>query len=284
MLRGVAVIPLDARASPELAGRSLAAASPRVLLIDGDREPPASSLPVWRLSDIEWVAVRRSANTPRATVTPDTVAEIVFTSGTNGDPKGVVITHRNIIANIIPIERAVARYHRYIWVLSPLRFLGLLPLSHMFGQALGIFLPPLVTATTVFISGYNPDEIVRQIRRQRITLVVTIPRMLDLLRARVTQLVPRLPRKVGGLMASETAALAISAGAQAPRLAISGVRRWGSPTRRRARSVLASVGLRRSTGLRPHRDGADRGLERSLQDEARHGRRTVGRHGRANRE
>jgi len=191
MLRGVAVIPLDARASPELAGRTLAAASPRVLLIDGDREPPASSLPVWRLSDIEWMAVRPSANTPRATVTPDTVAEIVFTSGTTGDPKGVVITHRNIIANIIPIERAAARYHRYIWVLSPLRFLGLLPLSHMFGQALSIFLPPLVTATTVFISGYNPDEIIRQVRRQRITLVVTIPRMLDLLRARVTQLMPR---------------------------------------------------------------------------------------------
>jgi long-chain acyl-CoA synthetase len=188
MLRGVAVIPLDTRAAPELVRRIVSVAAPRALVVgDGvDTTVIASSVSTWRLRDIHWTNAPRGLS--RIEASPDMVAEIVFTSGTTGDPKGVVITHRNIVANITPIERAAAEYAKYIWPLRPLRFLGLLPLSHMFGQALTVFLPPLVRATTVFIKGYSPQEIVSRIRRHRITLAVTVPRLLDLLRAHTQQL------------------------------------------------------------------------------------------------
>ena len=58
----------------------------------------------------------------------------------------------------------------------------------MFGQALAIFFPPLVNAATVFMTGYNPDQIIAQVRRHRITLVVTVPRVLEMLRDRVRHL------------------------------------------------------------------------------------------------
>ena len=48
---------------------------------------------------------RRTTNDERAT--PNTVAEIIFTSGATADPKGVVLTHRNVLANIVPVEREV---------------------------------------------------------------------------------------------------------------------------------------------------------------------------------
>ncbi|HLG57547.1 MAG TPA: AMP-binding protein [Vicinamibacterales bacterium] len=190
MLRGVAVIPLDARASPELVRRIMTVAAPRGI-VAGDGVDTAlipSAVRAWRLRDIRWTDV--PVNTSRVEPRPDTVAEIVFTSGTTGDPKGVVITHRNIVANITPVERAAVQFGRYLWLLRPLRFLGLLPLSHMFGQALTVFLPPLVGATTVFIKGYSPQEIVSAVRRHRITLAVAVPRLLDLLRDRVRQLAP----------------------------------------------------------------------------------------------
>jgi long-chain acyl-CoA synthetase len=191
MLQGIAVIPLDARASPEQVAGVVAKAGPRGLLVDDGLETPAAlqSVFTWRLRDIRW-SDASSAPARRASIGPDTIAEIVFTSGTTGEPKGVVITHGNIVANITPIERAAEAYTRYIWLLRPLRFLCLLPLSHMFGQALSIFLPPLVDATSVFVKGYNPDEIARLIRRHRITLAATVPRVLDLLRTRVEQLRP----------------------------------------------------------------------------------------------
>ncbi|RPH60396.1 MAG: hypothetical protein EHM89_09000 [Acidobacteria bacterium] len=200
MLRGIAVIPLDARASPEFVRRVVAVSAPRVI-VAGDAIEPAVVLPsvlAWRLRDIQWpdalqayASVGAKAGGPsacRVLITPETIAEIVFTSGTTADPKGVMVSHRNIIANITPIERAASQYTRYLLPLRPLRFLGLLPLSHMFGQALTVFLPPLVRATTVFIRGYSPNEIVKQIQKHRITLAVTVPRLLDLLRARVRQL------------------------------------------------------------------------------------------------
>jgi long-chain acyl-CoA synthetase len=190
MLRGTVVIPLDGRASPEFVRYVVQAAAPRGAIVgDGiDATAVSSVAVVWKLRDLQWVTA--CATTCRVEVSPDTIAEIVFTSGTTGDPKGVVITHRNIVANIAPVEREAARYRPYLWPLRPLRFLGLLPLSHMFGQALTVFLPPLVQATTVFIKGYNTQEIVRGIRRHRITLAVVVPRLLDLLRDRLRQLAP----------------------------------------------------------------------------------------------
>ena len=192
LLRGVAVIPVDAGASQDLLRRIVKVAAPRGIVLGDDVHAP-EDLQVaftWHLSEIDW-AGSESPHWPRTVVGPETIAEIVFTSGTTGDPKGVVITHRNIVANITPVERAVAHYSRLIWVLRPIRFLGLLPLSHMFGQALTIFLPRLVDASTVFIKGHHPGDIARQIRRHRITLAVMIPRALDIMRRRLQQQVPR---------------------------------------------------------------------------------------------
>lgn len=200
-LCGVAVIPLDAAASPALVGRIIKVAVPHSILIgDGLQVELPPSICVWRLRDIRWIipgttpAVHSGAETradfSRARVGPHTVAEIVFTSGTTGEPKGVVLTHRNILANIIPVEREVRAFRRYLWPFRPIRFLSLLPLSHMFGQALAMFFPPLVNAATVFMTGYNPDQVIAQVRRHRITLVVTVPRVLEMLRDRVRHLTP----------------------------------------------------------------------------------------------
>src|SRR3984957_19774259 len=70
--------------------------------------------------------------------------EIIFTSGTTAEPHGVVISHGNVLANIEPLEREIQKYLRYERIFHPLRFLNLLPLSHVFGQMLGIFIPPFL--------------------------------------------------------------------------------------------------------------------------------------------
>src|SRR6185436_10788213 len=115
-----------------------------------------------------------STFTPVA-VTGDDVVEIIFTSGATAEPKGVVLTHRNVLANIIPVEKEVRKYQKWARPFQPLRFLNLLPLSHMFGQAMATFVPPMVPATVVFMRGLNPNDIVRQIKKRRISVVVSVP-------------------------------------------------------------------------------------------------------------
>ena len=93
-----------------------------------------------------------------------------------------------MLANIVPVEREVLKYRKWGRPFFPLRFLNLLPLSHMFGQAMATFIPPMLPGVVVFMRGYNPVEIVAQIKTRRISVLVSVPKILDVLRERRTSL------------------------------------------------------------------------------------------------
>ena len=101
-----------------------------------------------------------------------------------------MLTHRNILANIIPIEHEIAKYRRYARPFLPIRFLNLLPLSHMFGQAMATFMPPMLPGTVVFTRSFAPEDIVSQIRTRRISILVCVPKMLEVLREHIRRVVP----------------------------------------------------------------------------------------------
>jgi long-chain acyl-CoA synthetase len=148
--------------------------------------PEALDIPVWRLHELQW----RDGAPPAVAIGRDDVAEIIFTSGATGEPKGVVITHRNVLANIVPVEREVRKYRAWARPVFPLRFLDLLPLSHMFGQAMATFIPPMLPGVVVFMRGYNPVDIIALIRRRRVSVLVSVPKILDVLRAHVLRVLP----------------------------------------------------------------------------------------------
>jgi long-chain acyl-CoA synthetase len=181
LLRGVVLVPIDYRASADFLRRVAAIVAARAIIIgDAVSDPGGVDAPVWKIT------AATSGNAERAVPAiehgPDDVAEVIFTSGATSAPKGVVLTHRNILANIIPIEREIAKYRKYARPFLPIRFLNLLPLSHMFGQAMATFVPPLLSGVVVFNRTFAPDEIVTQIRRRRISVLVCVPKILEVLR------------------------------------------------------------------------------------------------------
>jgi long-chain acyl-CoA synthetase len=178
LLEGVIAVPIDYRSSREFVDRVHAIVGARMVLTgeepgmyDG-QSPAAPPEPV--------------------TINKDQTAEIIFTSGATADPKGVIITHRNILANIVPVENEVKKYLRYQRPFAPIRFLNLLPLSHMFGQAMATFIPPMLPGVVVFMRGFAPHEILRQIRTRRISVLVSVPQILEILREHLRQTFPEL--------------------------------------------------------------------------------------------
>jgi len=114
-------------------------------------------------------------------ITTNDLAEIVFTSGTTSQPKGVMLTHRNILSNLKPIDDGVEKWHKIVKFLTPFRMLYTLPYSHMFGQVTGIFLPILIGSTIYFTHDTCPASLLRAIRRDRILTLITVPRVIKLL-------------------------------------------------------------------------------------------------------
>ena len=183
LLCGAVVVPIDYRASPDFLARVARIVSAKIVLIGQDVPPFTTPIdaPVWKLHELQL----HDGQPPPHRAARDDVAEIIFTSGATGDPKGVVITHRNVLANIVPVEREVVKYRKWGRPFFPVRFLNLLPLSHMFGQAMATFIPPMLPGTVIFMRGYNPGEIVAQVKSRRVSVLVSVPKILDVLKDHV---------------------------------------------------------------------------------------------------
>ncbi len=194
LLEGVVLVPIDYRASPEFLLKVADIVNAKAVVVGDvvDADALGSSRAIWHASQLRLnLEPRTSDLRPRTSgIDSDTTAEIIFTSGATAEPKGVVLTHRNVLANIIPIEKEVAHYKRYIRLFSPIRFLNLLPLSHMFGQAMATFVPPMLPGLVVFTRSYAPQDVVTQIHDRRISVLVCVPKMLEVLREHVIRVAP----------------------------------------------------------------------------------------------
>jgi long-chain acyl-CoA synthetase len=186
VFRGAVVVPMDQIASPDFALRVARQVDARLVVCARQHAGFDRARPAAALEDLSTLLAPYSGEAYASPeIRRDDIVEIVFTSGTTAEPKGVVITHGNVLANLDPLEIEIRKYLKYEWLVHPLRFMNLLPLSHVFGQFLGIFLPPLLGATVAFEESLNPSEIIRTIHRERVSLLVTVPRVLDSLRGKI---------------------------------------------------------------------------------------------------
>lgn len=183
LMRGVIAVPLDTGGAREFAERVVMDVSPK--LIVGDRSLLrllTTDVPQLLLSEVKSQLPAEPTFAVSDAVNEQTPFQIVFTSGTTSEPKGIVHSHRNVLASLQPIEDEIAKYRRYERCVHPLRFLHSLPLSHVFGQFMGLWVPPLLAAEVHFGEQFEPTRMTEVIRRERISVLVAVPRVLQLLR------------------------------------------------------------------------------------------------------
>ena len=193
--RGVEVVPLDFRSSPELMNRIQQRVRAR-WLVHGSRVKAdgAEDAKLRKFSFEDLDALDHHDFKPM-TRSKDDVVQIVFTSGTTGEPKGVVHRHRHLCANLTPVAREIEKYKRLARPFQPIRILDLLPLSHLFGQSLGLFIPVVLGGSVVFAQDLQPGAILETLRRERVSVLVSVPQLLRNLRHHVEPRLPSPPRK-----------------------------------------------------------------------------------------
>jgi long-chain acyl-CoA synthetase len=184
LLAGIVVVPIDYRSPAAFVARVRGMVLAPIVLVGDDVPGLPADLDIdgaqsWRLADLDWSA---DGPMPDVEITRDDVIQIIFTSGATADPKGVVIRHRNVLANVVPVEREVAKYRKYAWPFLPLRFVNLLPLSHMFGQSMASNVPPMVRGTVIFTRSLNPHDVLRLIKGRRVSVLVCVPKILEVLK------------------------------------------------------------------------------------------------------
>jgi long-chain acyl-CoA synthetase len=196
MLRGVLAVPLDAFGTAEFASRVAADVTPKLAVGDAAllEQLPAN---LSKISFEDWPRILPAEEVgPVAGLSRDTPLEILFTSGTTGEPKGIVLTHGNVLASVGPIEAGARPYMRWERLVHPLRILHTLPLSHVFGQTMGLWVPPILTAELHFEERLVAPRLVEMIRRERISVLAAVPRVLTLLKTHLELAYPRLAEQV----------------------------------------------------------------------------------------
>ncbi len=182
-LVGVIVVPMDDAATPDFALRVLNQVHAKLLLCS--QKHRVNSVPSLSFEELPEILARHSSAPQAPKTQPSDVLQVVFTSGTTAEPKGVVITHANVLSNIAPLESEIQKYLKYERWFHPVGFLNLLPLSHVFGQFLGLFLPRAMGGTVIFQDSLRPSEIIGTIKRERTSVLVAVPRVLQSLKEKI---------------------------------------------------------------------------------------------------
>jgi long-chain acyl-CoA synthetase len=169
---GVIVVPINARLSAAEIDRVLIDAKPRGLVRHSSLPNPGVQLP-WQLVIDENPLEVLNAFCPDPVYDPEAIVALIYTSGTTGRPKGVMVSHANILAN-------VDHFNYWMGYRECGVYLHAAPIFHI-ADFPAMFAAPAFGASQATIPKFSPQAFCESVQRQRVTHTVLVPTMLNLL-------------------------------------------------------------------------------------------------------
>ncbi|MCY4263221.1 MAG: AMP-binding protein [Candidatus Dadabacteria bacterium] len=234
---GAIAIPLDARAKTEHTKQILALSDSRFLIASppfakalGNEGTVEHLIPMEEALETE--RDTREAIPPEKTE-PHDIADIVFTSGTTGNPKGVMLSHKNIMSNLGMLYSAFP-------ITDKDTSFSILPIHHVYERIVGILLSFYCGQKVFFAQSIKPNEMLSDLKVARPTVWLNTPLILERLLGRIEQAKTKnfftksLPCWLFGKMAKKQLGLdrlrlIVSGGASLPGAASEGLQKYGFP-------------------------------------------------------
>jgi long-chain acyl-CoA synthetase len=159
-----------------LAEQALSESSAKLILMDGGEAVPASNAPP--LTQLTKIFAAGPNNFTPFPVEPRDLASLLYTSGTTADPKGVMLTHANLLGEVDAV---------FSWAdIGPDdAILGVLPLFHVLSQMANILLPLVRGTRVVHLETLNTTELIRALQERGITAFAVVPQFFYLIHERI---------------------------------------------------------------------------------------------------
>lgn len=173
---GTSVLCTDAKHA-RLAREAVAGLNIGLVLTDPERSQDSADAENW-LTTLPAIFDSGPGNFSNAPVEPDAVAALLYTSGTTADPKGVMLTHVNFLAEVEAV---------FNWVdIGPTdALLGVLPMFHVLAQMANLLLPLVKGARVVYLETLNTTELLRALQERNITTFAVVPQFFYLIHQRI---------------------------------------------------------------------------------------------------
>ncbi|HEX7949835.1 MAG TPA: AMP-binding protein [Candidatus Limnocylindrales bacterium] len=193
------LVPLDLRMAPDAIDGVLSTSGAKRLVLGTGRDAPdprEARLEHFPTSTVEDLTAEPDASFPAdweeqlaamPRPDPEDIWELVFTSGTTGTPKGVMLAHDNIVASIESFHRIIPHMEH--------RIVSILPLSHLLEQSVALLYALSVGASVLYVRSLNPRVVFEAMRVQRVTSMVLVPQGLDLFWSAIEREVDRAGRR-----------------------------------------------------------------------------------------
>ena len=150
----------------------------KIVLTDSARAIERSAEPATPMADLDGIFTASPENFIPVESPTEGIASLLYTSGTTADPKGVMLTHGNLLGEVDAV-------FKWIQVSHEDAVLGVLPLFHVLSQMANLLLPLVKGARVVYLETLNTTELLRALQERQITLFAVVPQFFYLIHERI---------------------------------------------------------------------------------------------------